>query len=320
MTLPQHTMSLLPTMPLPLHLPLPHILVPFLIAPLLHPTLHQSPKLNPIMPQPQHPMPLLLQHPMFLSLTMPPLLPLMPHYLKLNLTMPLHPIHHLPQPTMNPNLTMPLNLTMHLHPHLTMPLNLIMHLNLMLLHLQNLHTTNPNLTMPLPPHLAMELLNPVMDPLNLAMDPPNPVMGPHPNVLGANQISPMVQITPTRQNMYPTILPLAMEPLIPTTQPHTMTPIMTPTMDTPRVFVGWTPPAILTYPHLHFLVPPPLSNLECMLMLILVVRYIVSVMMVAAVPRATPFYAQMVPFSTSTNLDAIIFMMWTVLLKPVILT
>lgn len=43
-------------------------------------------------------------------------------------------------------------------------------------------------------------------------------------------------------------------------------------------------------------------------------------MMVAEVPRATPFYAQMVPFSTSTNLDAIIFMMWTVLLKQVILT
>merc|ERR1719278_1688013 len=141
-----HTMSLLPTMPLP------HILVPFLIALLLHPT------------------------------------------------------PHLPQPTMNPNLTMPLNLTM--HPHLIMPLNLTMHLNLMLLHLQNLHTTNPNLTMPLTPHLAMELLNPVMDPLN-------PVMGPHPNVLGANQISPMVQITPTRPNMYPTILPPAMEPLIP---------------------------------------------------------------------------------------------------------
>merc|ERR1719464_1581019 len=181
-----------------------------------------------------------------------------------------------------------------------------MHLNLMLLHLQNLHTTNPNLTMPLTPHLAME--------------PLNPVMGPHLNVLGANQISPMVQTTPTKPNMYPTILPPAMEPLIPTTQPHTMTPIMIPTMDTPRVFVGWTTPAILTYPHLHFLVPPPLSNLECMLMLILVVRYIVSVMMVAAVPRATPFYAQMVPFSTSTNLDAIIFMMWTVLLKRVILT
>merc|ERR550532_2860227 len=118
MPLPQHTMSLLPTMPL--HLP--HILVPFLIALLLHPTLHQPPKLNPIMPQPQHPM--------FLSLTM--------------------------------------------HPHLIMPLNLTMHLNLMLLHLQNLHTTNPNLTMPLTPHLAMELLNPVMDPLNLAMDPLTP--------------------------------------------------------------------------------------------------------------------------------------------------
>merc|ERR1740123_1896172 len=126
-----------------------------------------------------------------------------------------------------------------------------MHLNLMLLHLQNLHTTNPNLTMPLTPHLAMELLNPVMDPLNLAMDPLNPVMGPHLNVLGANQISPMVQITPTRPNMYPTILPPAMEPLIPTTQP----PIMTPTMDTPRVFVGWTTPVTHTYPHPHFLVP-----------------------------------------------------------------
>jgi len=57
-----------------------------------------------------------------------------------------------------------------------------------------------------------------------------------------------------------------------------------------------------------------------MLMLILVVRYIVSVMMVVEVPRATPFYAQMVPFLTRQNLDAIIFMMWTVLLKQVMLT
>merc|ERR1719491_1439977 len=238
-------------------------------------------------------------HLMFLNPTMPPLLHLMPPYQKLNLTMPLHPMPNLPQPTM------PL--------HLTMPLNLTMHLNLMLLHLQTLHTTNPNLIMPLTPHLAMEPLNPVMDPLN-------PVMGPHPNVPVANPIFPMVQITPTRPNMYPTILPPAMEPLIPTTQPHTMTPIMTPTMDTPRVFVGWTTPVTPTYPHLHFLAPPPLSNLECMLILILVVRFIVSVTTVVEVHRETPFYAQMVPFSTRKNLDVIIFMMWTVLLKLVILT
>ena len=45
-----------------------------------------------------------------------------------------------------------------------------------------------------------------------------------------------------------------------------------------------------------------------------------SVMMVVEVPRATPFYAQMVPFLTRQNLDAIIFMMWTVLLKQVMLT
>merc|ERR1719162_655023 len=117
-------------------------------------------------------------HLMFLNPTMPPLLHRMRPYQKLNLTMPLHPMPNLPQPTMNLHLTMPLNLTM--PPHLTMPLNLTMHLNLMLLHLQNLHTTNPNLTMPLTPHLAMEPLNPVMDPLKPGYGPPAPGYGAPP--------------------------------------------------------------------------------------------------------------------------------------------